>query len=827
MAEIHVLGRDTIDKIAAGEVVERPGSIVKELAENAIDAGATALTIELRDGGISMIRLTDNGSGIEPDQVRTAFLRHATSKIDSVEDLTSIRSFGFRGEALSSIAAVSRVELITKCSSSLFGIRYRIEGGEETGYEEIGAPDGSTFIVRDLFYNTPARRKFLKSAQTEAGYISEFCERLALARPDLSLKFIVNGQTKLVTGGNGRSRDVIYSIYGRDVSANMIDISAEDPESGMKLTGCIGKPAISRGNRSYEIFYVNGRLIRNNILSKAAEEGYETFLMQHRFPFLILSLDLDGNKVDVNVHPAKSQVRFSEGPAVFDFVKKTVKDALTHRELVIDTGFGKEKEKEKGKSSGKGRQTGPEPFEQIRKEHLKENESPYGPMYSDYEKRRSLYEERQAQKNPPGNDPVQGNFDLDHPGQKNPEDYNNLFPAARPAEKPAESDTDKITYSDKETYSGKAADTDTADESRNPMQPDYLAENGIKENYRTSAQGSELSGRAEQMSMFSRNERGDLLFGLRQEGELKAAEGDRGGLNASAPEQTAAGFEYTERPEAALSSAGSLDTGSPDTGSPETGSPDMGSADTGSPETGSPDTGSSDTESPEFKAQGSGLSELDRELARMDEHIDRKYADERIFSLQHVKEHRLIGQIFETYWIIEFRSSMYIIDQHAAHEKVMFERLMRMYREKETAQQLLSPPIIVSLSMAEESLLSANIDLFKQIGFEVEPFGGRDYAITAVPQDLFGLTEKDYFMDMLDHLSSDTGRRSIEQISSSVATMACKAAVKGNTKMTFAEADALISELLTLDNPYNCPHGRPTIISMTKYELERKFHRIV
>ena len=322
MPEIHVLKKETIDQIAAGEVVERPASVVKELTENAIDAGAGSLTVEIRDGGLSLIRVTDNGCGIEEGQVRTAFLRHATSKIETVEDLEQIRSFGFRGEALSSIAAVSRVELITKCPSSLTGIRYGSEGGGETFVEEVGAPDGSTFIVRDLFYNTPARRKFLKSPQTEAGYIAEFCQRLALSHPSVSIKFMVNGQTKLVTGGNGRTKDVIYAVYGREISSSMIEVSASDEESGMLLEGFIGKPVISRGNRSYETFFVNGRLVHNNILSKAAEEGYETFLMQHRFPFLILSLTLDGTKVDVNVHPAKSQVRFSDGPGVFEFVKR-------------------------------------------------------------------------------------------------------------------------------------------------------------------------------------------------------------------------------------------------------------------------------------------------------------------------------------------------------------------------------------------------------------------------------------------------------------------------------------------------------------------------
>ena len=379
MAVIHLLEQATIDKIAAGEVVERPRSIVKELTENAIDAGATAITVEIRDGGIAMIRVTDDGAGIPADQVRTAFLRHATSKIEKVDDLTSIRSFGFRGEALSSIAAVSRVELITKPQESLVGTRYRIEGGIETGMEEIGAPNGSTFVCRDLFYNTPARRKFLKSAQTEAGYIAEFVERLALSHPELAIKFMANGATKLATSGNGKQADVIYRIFGREISGNLIEVDQTDEATGMHLHGFLGKPQISRGNRTYEIYYVNGRLIASNILSKAAEEGYETFLMQHRFPFLILALDLDGTLVDVNVHPAKAQVRFADGPAVYNFVKTVVKGALTHRELIIRTGFGKEDHAKEAKKLAREvlkKEAAPEPFEFQRRQQLAKETNP-------------------------------------------------------------------------------------------------------------------------------------------------------------------------------------------------------------------------------------------------------------------------------------------------------------------------------------------------------------------------------------------------------------------------------------------------------------------
>ena len=689
MAVIHLLEQATIDKIAAGEVVERPRSIVKELTENAIDAGATAITVEIRDGGIAMIRVTDDGAGIPADQVRTAFLRHATSKIEKVDDLTSIRSFGFRGEALSSIAAVSRVELITKPQESLVGTRYRIEGGIETGMEEIGAPNGSTFVCRDLFYNTPARRKFLKSAQTEAGYIAEFVERLALSHPELAIKFMANGATKLATSGNGKQADVIYRIFGREISGNLIEVDQTDEATGMHLHGFLGKPQISRGNRTYEIYYVNGRLIASNILSKAAEEGYETFLMQHRFPFLILALDLDGTLVDVNVHPAKAQVRFADGPAVYNFVKTVVKGALTHRELIIRTGFGKDDHAKEAKKLAREvlkKEAAPEPFE--------------------FQRRQQLAKET-------------------NPGWKAQEEEKGYDFRKLREEHPA-----------------------AADSPYSPMYPGISGQR--EESVRRSrlADGKNFLDQAAAFLDAHHNFQGTEDGCQGEEAEKKAPVVPAG-------EDILTGRQMT-------------------------------------------------------------LEELGQE------------DDNAVFlSKEHVKEHRLIGQVFDTYWIVEFRNSLYIIDQHAAHEKVMFERLMKRFRDKEASSQRLSPPMIVSLTMAEEDQLRAHRDTFAQLGFEIQPFGDRDYAISAVPQDLFGLTEKEFFLEMLDQLSPDTGKTSMEEVTARIATMACKAAVKGNTRLSTLEADALITELLSLDDPYNCPHGRPTIISMTKSELEKKFRRIV
>ncbi len=676
MKEIRILEQTTIDKIAAGEVVERPGSIVKELCENALDAGASAITVEIRDGGLSMIRVTDNGEGIDPSQIRNAFQRHATSKITQVDDLLQIRSFGFRGEALSSISAVSRVELITKVRENLTGIRYKVEGGTERLFEEVGAPEGSTFIVRDLFYNTPARRKFLKSAQTEAGYISDYVSRLALSNPHISVKFMVNSTTRLSTSGYGSQADVISAVFGREIRSNMIEVSRTDEEHEMSLKGWLGKPAISRGNRTCEILYVNGRLVYNNIFSRAIEEGYETFLMQHKFPFVILSLTLPGNCVDVNVHPAKAQVRFDNGPAVFDFVRDTVKEMLNHRDLIVETTPGTSAEilrsqreaRERALQTERSKDV-PEPFETLRREH-------------------------QA----PG-----GYLGGTGKGQ-----------SASPYER---------KYPEKSAESARASN-------------DFLKE-------------------VSQLSIF------DESF----EGKVSVS-GQKGQLS--------------------LSGEGT-----------QSGQPSVSGEKAQVWQTSLPGEEEKRAEQPSF------LSEEAR------------------------PGHRLIGQLFETYWIIEYNGCMYIIDQHAAHEKVLFERLMEKYRSKQAASQMLSPSMVITLSLTEEALLKENLESFQAIGFEIEPFGGHDYMISAVPQDLFGLTGREYFMEMLDSLSAEYGKASLETVTMHVATMACKAAVKGNTRLSFEEANQLITELLTLDNPYNCPHGRPTILSMTKAEIEKKFHRIV
>ena len=684
MNRIQVLDQKTIDQIAAGEVIERPASVVKELVENSIDAGATAVTVEIRDGGTSFIRVTDNGSGIEGDQVATAFLRHSTSKIRAVEDLFHVASLGFRGEALSSIASIAMVELITKTADAEEGVRYVIEGGAEKKLEETAAPDGTTFLVRSLFYNTPARRKFLKSPMTEAGYVSELMERLALSRPDISFQFITNGQTKLHTSGNHNLKDVIYHIYGRDVAANLAQVEAE--QGPVRISGFVGKPVVSRGNRSYENYFINGRYIRSNLIAKGIEEGYRTFLMQHKYPFTALHFSIDGSLLDVNVHPTKMELRFSNQEELYRFVRDTVRQALMERELIPEVKLTEE----------------PDPGKQL---EIKQQEK---------------LPEKQPEKERPD-------------------------PASRLA--------------------GEAA-------AKREAAPSTPQERNLE--YFLAEMRKRVTGE------FKRKEQEKAE---RERTELKRSEQERAGQERTEREVPA---QENARQERACGSAGSEIL----------------------------------RESGSYGLKPSGKPLPEGEPEQLD------LFEQRLLNPATKSDIRIIGQLFDTYWLVQFEDKFYMIDQHAAHEKVLYERTLKSLADKEITSQMVSPPLILTLSMQEAEKLSAYQDYFRELGFEIEPFGGKEYAVSAVPANLYGLAEKDLFLELLDGLEYMNGRNT-QMILEKIASMSCKAAVKGNQRMSAAEAKALIEELLTLENPYNCPHGRPTIISMTKQEIEKKFKRIV
>lgn len=645
MASIHILSHETIDKIAAGEVVERPASIVKELVENAVDAGASAVTVEIKDGGISFIRVSDNGCGIEKSEIRKAFLRHATSKIQDAEDLMRLHSLGFRGEALSSISAVSQTEMITKTKSELTGIRIAVEGGVETDFEEAGAPEGTTILVRNLFYNVPARRKFLKQPATEGGYVADLMEHLALANPKVSFQFIQNHQVKFSTSGNGNLRQTVYKLYGKEMADSLIEI--ERTGDGIRLSGFLGKPDANRANRSYELYFLNGRFIKSNLVSKAIEEGYKSYLMQHRYPFCVLMMEVEPSRVDVNVHPTKMEVRFTQEKQIYDFLAFSVKEFLAAHEMIPEVLLTEpEKKEEKEKAL--------EPFQKARTKQRGESAETVLPSHTEKE------------------------------------------------EKP------KITSKD------FFVDFDNMEE--------FQKEEMIPQ--------KEISQKTEETT---------AVYG-----------------------ETTAGKVQEE----------------------------------------------ADTYLTDLVSQQLDLFE------------------ERIISESERQKFQILGQVFKTYWIVVYEDKMLMIDQHAAHEKVKYERIMKSVEESAVVSQYLYPPLVLSLSGKEQEVFGRYREAFTKLGFELEYFGGREITIRSAPAELFGSTIKEMFLEVLDELSvTGTGRaKSVEE---RIATMACKAAVKGNRPMNTAEMEELLNELMTLENPYFCPHGRPTIISFTKQELEKKFKRIV
>ena len=663
MVNLQVLDQITIDKIAAGEVIERPASIIKELVENAIDAGASAVTVEIKEGGISFIRITDNGCGIPKGEVPLAFLRHSTSKIRSVDDLSTVASLGFRGEALSSIAAIAQVELITKTKDEVTGTRYRIEGGAEKSIEDTGAPDGTTFLVHQIFYNTPARRKFLKTPMTEASHVSELMTRLALSHPEVSIQFINNGQEKLHTSGNGKLKDIIYHVFGRDIANNLLETN--ERIDGIQVQGFIGKPIISRGNRNYENYFINGRYVKSNIIAKAIEDAYKDFTMQHKYPFTALHFTMDGTDLDVNVHPTKMELRFSNQQGVYNFIYNALKQTLSEPELIprVELPEAKEVPVKAEKIVERKQEQPMTPVREERKTPVIEEEKNLDYFMKKMRERVTAYHQQVTKVKPtPAPSVVQENVNYE------------ALPASQVA-------AVKQPVPEQRTVA------------KEPM-----------------------------------------------------------------PEQAVA-----PREEKSVVTEKQLD-----------------------------------------------------------------FFEEKLLTKKAAQEYKIIGQLFETYWLVEFHEQLYIIDQHAAHERVLYEKTLRGMKDREFTSQYLSPPIILNLSMQEEEALNTHMDIFTNIGFEIEPFGGDSYAIRAVPDNLFSIAKRELFTEMLDQLVDGIhSSLAPDIVAEKVASMSCKAAVKGNSRLSAAEVETLIGELLELENPYHCPHGRPTIIAMTKRELEKKFKRIV
>ncbi|MBQ8814325.1 MAG: DNA mismatch repair endonuclease MutL [Lachnospiraceae bacterium] len=734
MPVINVLDQQTINQIAAGEVIERPASVVKELVENAIDAGASAVTVEIKDGGISFIRVTDNGCGIEKNQVPIAFLRHSTSKIKSALDLITVSSLGFRGEALSSIAAVSQVELVTRVSGELTGTRYVIWGGEEKSIEEIGAPEGTTFLVRNLFYHTPARKKFLKTPQTEAGYVSVLLERMALSRPDISFRLIVNNQTKLHSSGNHKVKDLLYQLYGREITSNLLLVRAE--LTGLKLSGFIGKPILARGNRNYEHYFINGRYVRSNVISKAIEDAYQGRLMQHKYPFTVLYLEIEPDRIDVNVHPTKMELRFDDNEQIYRDVYNAVTAAFAGKELIPEVKMTDSKEKAvsghtvsgstdtlsaENADGAKKSVSAPEPFEQNRIANLLRETGGY-----------------------------------------------------KTAARPEYANTGHSTGGSSTCVKSGVSVTE-----RRPL-------TDLNAKIVRPVSGPIPVGEAVKHPAPSQAQSGP---GLPVGQSIPTAP----------PSQSAKADGQQSIPGSAVttvSAAAQPATDTPATAQPVTAQP--------------------------MSAQQIADSQKEKKSTEQ-----LSFFEEKLLTQTARMKYRFIGQLFDTYWLIQSGDELMIMDQHAAHEKVLFERFMgKLKDKKEIYSQSMNPPAIITLSAIEEELLNRHKEEFDQMGFEIEPFGGREYALYGVPADLPKIKPQDFFKDLLDRLS-DCGVSESTMILETIASMSCKAAVKGNHAMSLPEAEKLVDELMTLDNPFACPHGRPTIIRMSKYELEKKFSRII
>lgn len=716
---IKVLDQNTINKIAAGEVIEKPSSVIKELVENSIDSGATAVTVEVKGGGLSFLRVTDNGAGIKKDEVKLAFLRHATSKLVTVEDLLSISSLGFRGEALASIAAVAQVEMITKTADDVTGLRYQIHGGKEISSEEIGAPGGTTIIVRNLFYNTPARKKFMKTDATETSYIYDLMCRICMSHPEISFKFIANGTDKLFTSGNGKLRDIIYHIYGRDITSNLLEINAENDY--MKISGYIARPCISRGNRSFEGYYVNHRYIKSAVLTKAIEDAFRTFVMIHKFPFTEINFQVRPDLLDVNVHPTKMELKFANSQDIYSFTYNAIRETLLFKELIPDVAPGKDPKPETFKQRDVG--NAPEAFENKRREAIVRAEERTVP-------------------------------------QSQPEQHRPAEPQNQPEQL-------------------RSAETQTSPQQLCPIEP------------QTSSQPVHPVIEIIDETSSSNNKGSDVIDNNKME-------------------KPAGNYIYADRNndlEREIVQNRNVVNESPAYTAPAPARPSV--------------TAATQDSTVSAASDAAYIEEAGKKYVQQD------MFQEKFLTKEARAKHRLIGQLFKTYWLIEYDGKFFIMDQHAAHEKVKYEELMENYKNKKIYSQYLMPPAVVTLSAAEIEFLHENMEMFEALGYQIENFGGREFKLNAVPDNLFGLDGIELFIDFIADASSSAKKVTIDTFIHKLSTMACKAAIKGNTEISFKEADALIDQLLKLENPYTCPHGRPTVISMTEAEIEKKFKRIV
>lgn len=781
MAQIHVLDKNTIDQIAAGEVVERPSSVVKELVENAMDAGAKAITVEIQGGGIDLIRITDNGCGIERSEVKKAFLRHATSKLSNIGDLFTLRTLGFRGEALSSISAIAQVEIVTKTADSLTGIRYTVNGGEEGELEEVGAPNGTTIIVRNLFYNTPARKKFLKSQRTEGSYVSDLIEHLAMDNPDVSFHFINNKDDRFHTSGNGDLKELIYRIYGRDVSMALVPIKCE--ADGILLEGYLGEPTLNRSNRGFENFFVNGRYIKDRMISLAIEEGYKQYLMQHKFPFCVLHIVMDPDLIDVNVHPSKMEVKFQNQRTLFEFIRINVEQVLKSHEMIPEALRDEQDDLRAAALAAKRDSEAKEAALAAKRDSESVSE----------ENEKELSSAVLAAKASSGN--MTGSFHGEY-SESGRQLGANIFmnessddPSSHP-----KNTKNLVTFIDDDEGDGDRADTEGGVYKADNEGSGYKADNeGSKDKADNNAadtvryEGHVEPFEATRYEKLHKQDNKPVYINDVAQVPVRVADNDSSPIWSSHKEQDP---EQVKANESLVHKI-----------------------------LGNPVKKPEDYESPIIKKA---------ETTIVEKPVQMELFDTKMLTKENRRQYNIIGQIFDTYWILEFKDKIYMVDQHAAHEKVNFERMMARFKNKTMTSQMMEPPVIMTLSSQEEEMFLSFREYFENLGFQIDEFGGKEYAMRAVPQDLFGCTNaREMFMEILDELTHESGHREPQVIYYKIASMACKASVKGNTRMSVEEMEELIDELLTLDNPYNCPHGRPTIISMSKYEIDKRFKRVI
>ena len=721
MGNIVLLDDLTINKIAAGEVIERPASVIKEMVENSIDAGANNITVEIKNGGISYIRVTDNGKGIAPDDLEIAFERHATSKIRKAEDLDVVTSMGFRGEALASIAAIANVELTSKTASQETGYKITVEAGDVLDKQEVGCQTGTSIVVKNLFFNTPVRYKFLKKDYTEAGYIEDAITRIALVNPNIAIKLINTGKTVIQTNGNGDIKSVIYSIYGKDVANGIIpvDYTYED----IKVTGVIGKPEIARSNRSNQLFFVNKRYVKDKTLSAATEQAFKGLIPIGKYGFVILNITMNPAKVDVNVHPAKLEVRFEEENKIFQSIYHSIKNTLLESELVAST--------------------------EKREDNITENRPQSNGLFDFRKNEIKKIEEYNEQESKIKTNSVQDNMNV---GQGGPINTADILEQLKKMKEDLQKQIDNKEENDKTKIEGVLPESEekkeeqTTENSETKIEENIQEENIQEENIETKIE--EINEQIEKME----------------------------------------GRDYTETP-------------------------------------------AEDFNTMYEKLFGRKPIETPIVEDKKDTNTAIDLIKENISVFEESAEYqrptyKFIGIAFNTYIIIEMYKEMYIIDQHAAHERIMYEKVKRnYYNDTSKDSQLLLLPDIITLSHKEMEIAKDNMEMFEKAGFTLEEFGENTIKLTGVPTVCIDIDNKELFLETLDEINTVARTAKQEKEEKFIATVACKAAVKANMVLDKAEVENLMDKLLELPNPFTCPHGRPTAIKMSKYDIERKFAR--